>query len=308
LSYKSFYEAFGVYKEEVVNSSLTYRGWAPFGALTSEPKWMIQRESVVAGVTTIEYVDDADINNVWDDRASLFGDIPFSNDYSLFFDGVNDYVNLGTNAVFEKERTDSFSLSFWFKPRAFASTYIYSKRATSVAAGISINMVGGGGLVFEIANSSTLKVAGRVTGFIAGTWYFCTMTYAGTSLLSGLKVYINGVLQTLSNTTDTLATNSIATASSAYIGQINTSAYYDGHLDEISYWDDYVLSQSEVTEMWNDGDPIDLSTMATYANCTCWYRCGDNIDDANPTLKDVKGTADGTMTNMLSSNFVTVTP
>jgi hypothetical protein len=41
---------------------------------------------------------------------------PFTNTYSLDFDGMDDYVNIGNGVSFEY--TDSFSYSFWLNPNA----------------------------------------------------------------------------------------------------------------------------------------------------------------------------------------------
>ena len=67
--------------------------------------------------------------------------------------------------------------------------------------------------------------------------------------------------------------------------------YSNGLQDEVSYFNT-TLSQSDITSIYNDGVPNDISSLSPLS----WWRCGDG--DTAPTLTD-NGSAsnDGTMTN-----------
>ena len=58
------------------------------------------------------------------------GGAPFTNTYSLDFDGVLDYVNIGNAISFEYN--DAFSYSFWINPDLDSGVkYLFSKYASS---------------------------------------------------------------------------------------------------------------------------------------------------------------------------------
>lgn len=54
------------------SDSVTYFGFAPSGALTSDALWKIKKMTVTGAITKIEFANGAaSYNNVFDDRASL---------------------------------------------------------------------------------------------------------------------------------------------------------------------------------------------------------------------------------------------
>ncbi len=59
--------------DEATTSSVTYIGKAVIGTATSAASWQIKRiDETVTDVVTIEWADnDADFDNVWDNRGSL---------------------------------------------------------------------------------------------------------------------------------------------------------------------------------------------------------------------------------------------
>jgi hypothetical protein len=82
----------------------------------------------------------------------------------------------------------------------------------------------------------------------------------------------------------------------------NTTDQYSGsYIDEVSVFNK-ALSQAEVNELFNSGVPTNLATFSATANLTNWWWMGDY--DTYPTIVDQIGSADLTMTNMLSTSFV----
>ena len=129
----------------------------------------------------------------------------------------------------------------------------------------------------------------------------------------GIKIYINGVLQTLtdnsnggglpdagvSGNTFSIAPNKIA------LGRQPTNANYmrDSKVDELSFFNTE-LNATEVACLYNGGTPSNLAIFTP--GPAHWYRMGDG--DSAPTLSDSIGNADLTMNNMSESNFVTDVP
>lgn len=299
-------EAAGEYRIDEPTAVVTYEGNASPGSLTSEAKWLIKRVSQQSTQTVEEYAGNGDFNQVWDNRASLFGAIPFSATYSTIFDGVNDYVDLGNN--FNNERTDSWTRSFWFRPRALSANMTLYSRKTGGGVGITIQVFANGRVNVDLRNTNStnqLNVSGPQSAIIPATWYNIVVSYDGTSLATGLKIYLNGTLQTNTVVANTLTSSILSNGVTAQMGMLQSTTYLDGHLDEVSFWGS-VLSQADVDSIFNSDTPGNLANHASYANLLSWWRMGDV--DVYPTISDQKGSAHGTMTNMTVASFVAVAP
>ena len=136
---------------------------------------------------------------------------------------------------------------------------------------------------------------------------------AYTSASLGIKIYINGVLQTLTDNSNgggiedvpsggetfSIAPNKIA------LGRQPTNANYmrDSKLDELSFFNTE-LNATEVACLYNGGSPSDLDIFVPAP--AHWYRMGDG--DSGTTIQDNVGIATLTMNNMSESNFVTDVP
>jgi hypothetical protein len=296
---QEYYEIFGQKKEHRVSNNLIYRGWAPYGVATSAARWMIQRESINDDITTIEYVDNGDSDNIWDNRASLFGALPWGVSHCTQFDGINDLVNLGNNLNFE--RTDSFSWAFWvYLDNVTTAQTLFSKRSGSGGTpGIQFNMLSNGRLEANLVNTAGTNLLRKqmTVSVLPQTRYLVGWTYNGGSAASGLLLYLNGIAQTLSTVNDSLSA-SIATSTDAMFGSFNSGQYFAGKMLEVQRFDK-VLSSTEMLELYNGGVYSDPNDLTFAANLTHYWQGGTN--DTYPTWNDSEGGIDGTMTNMVSS-------
>ena len=84
--------------------------------------------------------------------------------------------------------------------------------------------------------------------------------------------------------------------------------YYDGKIDEVSIFDTD-LSASDVTAIYNSGNPTDLTVnfgdYQSADNLTAYYRF-DNA--AFPNVNSIIGTGTGVMTNMIEDDITEDTP
>ena len=148
-----------------------------------------------------------------------------------------------------------------------------------------------------------------------GTWKHIVVTYDGATdglkidTPYTLKIYINGSEVTTSATNFSQnggVADSNGPIEPTYVGfGRNPSGFYlrQSLIDEFGYWNQ-ALTASQVSNLYNSGVPTDLTTFSPSAAHV--YRMGDG--DTYPTIEDKVGSADQTMTNMASSNFVTDTP
>ena len=133
------------------------------------------------------------------------------------------------------------------------------------------------------------------------------MVYDYTEASAGdrLKFYINGA-RAGTGVLGTLPSTIFSGSHSFFIGTSTASAgFWGGNVDEVSIWSS-ALSLAEVQEIYNSGDPTDLSNHSATAKLEHWWKMGD--DDTFPTTTDSKGSNDGTMQNMDAGDIVEDAP
>ena len=234
------------------------------------------------------------------------GGSSFTNTKSIILDGVDDYVDCGTNSSLNFERTDTFSYSVWVKRNTTGTTHTLLSK---------MNPTGNRrGMMFILNSSNVVAVMLRTDTsftsqrlFIRSTttitdtdWHHIVFTYDGSSTIGGCKIYIDGVSDTL-NSDGTLSAT-IENTAPFLIGALSTAPLLpaDAFMDEVAVFDSE-LSASDVTAIYNSGVPNDLSSLSPVS----WWRCGDG--DTSPTLTDNgSGGNNGTMTNF--STFSTDVP
>lgn len=218
----------------------------------------------------------------------------FSNTYSVDFDGVDDLIQTtGISGV-----SDPASVSLWLYPLTngnykgfFSSENAWS---TSVANNFLIQNHQGK-LRYLARDASSAYDLFLSTGSMSlNNWHHVAVTLSGTTL----KMYINGSL----DSTHTISNGGTwgDLANGCHFGW--GFSYNNTRIDEAAIFS-AELSASDVTNIYNSGTPTDLSAES---NLVAYYRMGDG--DTYPTIEDNAGSADGTMTNMVSGDIVESTP
>ena len=237
---------------------------------------------------------------------SLPSSTSFENLKSIDLDGVDDYVEMGTGTLLFN-RTTPFTFSVWVKMHQSELSVIIGK---SFNGGdydgymLWTNTSGAGNtLNFRLRkNTSQLVQILSTSTFNLNQWYHVAVTYDGSGLNTGLKLYVDGINQA-GTRSGTLTQNLVwpLPARPFNLGaRMSSTLYFNGLIDEVGVFDSEI-SASDVTDIYNSGTPASLSS---YSSLTNWWRCGDG--DTSPTLTDNKGSLDGTMTNF--STFSTDVP
>lgn len=247
----------------------------------------------------------------------LEDNVTFSNNYSIDFDGVDEYIDLGIVDDFNFENDDTFSVSAWVKVSNTATTRCIVSRVgneDSRLAGwfLSVNTAEriqfGLGRDFSGGNSRILRTTD--TAISTGSWVHVCMTYDGSVDKSGVNIYINGTAETTWNqdidNLSSMQSTTTTTINSLIGARDNASQYFDGQIDELSVWDKE-LSSAEVTELYNSGTPTNLKVHSANANLVSWYKMGDR-GGVLGTIPDEVGSNDGTPTNLEASDIKLDTP
>ncbi len=226
----------------------------------------------------------------------------FENIFSAQLDGVDEYVNLGSIASFE--RTDAFSYSAWIKTSVsgVAQAILSKGLQTATQQGLLFHMRTTNKIALFLANSVTgslyINVEGS-TNINDGSWHHVTVTYDGSSLASGITLYVDGSPETPNVLQDTLGSNSIVNTANCQIGaRDGTNLPWNGFIDEPVIYNKE-LSSAENTLIYNTGVPRDLKKLGFASNLYGWWRF-TQIDKNNfPVIVDHSGNSrNGTAINM----------
>lgn len=280
---------------------------------TSLAIWQIQRITTTQNFIITQFAGTGAFDQIFDDRADLFQDLPFENAFSLQFDGANDRVEWLDNAVIDFDRLDANSGFIWVKTADSSATTYIEKNSSSTGYRLYFNAQN---LTFEYRATGTGdRIRVRVQNIRAtvqdGNWHQVGWTYDGSGNASGVAIYLDGVAQTIDIQNDTL------TGSTLNVGALTMAArsgggsnFGPGNMDELALWD-VELTSGEVTTIYNSGVALDLQGQGASpitASLVFWSRNGDGLSDIFPTIQDVEALLNGTMLNMTAGDIESEVP
>ena len=237
---------------------------------------------------------------------TMSGDV-FRDEWSLAFDGTDDYINFG-NVL--NLGTGDFSISIWAKaPSDWNNTrMLIKKQDTNNRYMLWVDTNNPPRLAFigKIGGATTISYVGNTTinlDNLINQWVHFTISCDRSGDIVG---YINGVLDDADTPSD--ATPDIDNTGNLHIGKYDSS-YYDQSISEIAYYDK-ALSANEVKTIYNGREPFNHKDSAFSGNLTAWWRMGDGLENASgTTIYDMSSNSNnGTMTNMDAVDFEGDTP
>jgi len=223
---------------------------------------------------------------------------------SMWFDGSNDYVSIGDADSFNFEYTEPFSISAWIQPYGINGYRgIFWKHPYP---GYSVDHYGGsGGITYNPLGDIRFYMRGNPSGNFEvqlgsrqnsapyGTYFHFVVTYDGSNSADGIRMYVDGVEWPVYIRYGTVMSGTIKNSGVPRIGY--DASYWKGWQDETSVWDKE-LTPADVAEIYNGGDPADLSTHTSVDNLVGWWRLGEGRTDAtmiNMEAGDIKNQAPG---------------
>jgi len=186
--------------------------------------------------------------------ASGLADI--DNVYSMDFDGVDDYIDLGSGLDYFDYTNNGYSVSFWMKT---TGTTWYQKI-------LNFGSIYNGGAPASGVTQiySYVPTAGAVND---GNWHHIVLTVPLNVTGTEATIYVDN------STAGSGSSYGIAPVAANSIS--DSSKPYEGLLDEVAIFN-YALDAGQVEEIYNAtsvGKTADLSSMATPP--VAWYRMGD---------------------------------
>lgn len=183
-------------------------------------------------------------NGTWSDAgAYATGPVPGS---FLGFDASNKagsfnnsrYVTTANEADFDFSKTSSFSLSAFVKTSNTADDDIFIAKSENAGDFKGYYLITGPGagqkLQMFLQGTTTAEIIVRGSTTITDdAWHHVFVTYNGNTLASGMKLYVDGVLETMTTLSDDLGLSDILTNESLNLGaRAAGGVAFNGLIDE----------------------------------------------------------------------------
>ncbi|MFZ1530140.1 MAG: LamG-like jellyroll fold domain-containing protein [Ferruginibacter sp.] len=229
---------------------------------------------------------------------------PFTSpECNIQLNGTTDYIFVPNNAALN---LSNFSAGAYIKTTvAGSSKSILGKVATGTNLNYALDINAANRAMISFTDNGTgnaVQCVGTST-VTDGNWHYVVGTYDGT----GLKIYVDGVLE------NTVATSAIPMTGSSplYAGSLNGAIKFNGSLDEISIWN-IPLSLTQVQNLIGQGLTGTEAGLATYYNFTANNKDGTGqviINSCASTGALLNGTSIGTAsTPAFTCSALPVTP
>ena len=197
--------------------------------------------------------------------------------YSFEFDGVNDYVDLGSGLdIFQYNIGQSYSVSLWYKSTTSTSfdtilNFGINTYKFSLVTGLN------GTVSFGAGNSTSIQyiynwlpTSGAIND---GNWHHICIVQDSSSNIVNLTAYVDGS-----------PNGSSPSGTAAFVSSNNRigNGYYSGFegvLDEVSLYN-YALSASDITDIYNSGEPTTISGAVAH------YKMGEEANFTSNWLVD----------------------
>ena len=234
----------------------------------------------------------------------------FIDDYSISFDGSDDYIECDDIAEHDSIRAlpDNGSISAWIKVATQSSSGTVMRLEVNTSNYISL---------YYHASSNELRTAYRGGGSTVvsassaaiendGQWHHAVTTWSTTT--NKIILYLDGSLVEAKPNSGSLPTFVDADIVRAHIGQnTNGGAYFKGLINDVSLWNG-VISGSDIQDyLYRNGKPSDVREHAPLlpsSRLMAYYKFEEG--DGTDVLDSSKNSFDGTITN--GAAYATDTP
>ncbi len=205
------------------------------------------------------------------------------NTNAIYFDGVNDYLALGSDTLWTQTKT-KFSFSIWVKIPAFGTgTYqnIVNHSWQAVGSFIMYQNITGTSIVFAIRDSIQQRASTyNMPASLANTWINVVCTVDNSLAGGDVKIYVNGNVGNVSSD----LTESLTLNAPLFIGSASTTL--GGKTKDFRYWLNKALTQQEINDVVNNS--------ANAPTPDYWLKMNEGT--GNP-IDSISGTKTATLTN-----------
>ena len=190
----------------------------------------------------------------------------FRDEYSLAFDGTNDYVELGGAFNYNVH-----SISAWIKVNADTTSKAIFDYRDANNDGIYLAIDDGERISYQINNADGLYT----TPLTADVWYHIVATNNG----SVSTIYLNGVsVETADTSSETVNIAGTYPPRIAARSHSSPNNYFNGNISEVAIYNS-ALTANQVKTIYNGREPYNHKEGVASGNLQAWYRMGDGALD-----------------------------
>jgi hypothetical protein len=220
-------------------------------------------------------------------RIAVMGSDVFRDEYSLAFDGSNDYVDCGT--TMESTLQDNFTCSAWVRPvdgRSSLQLFMGTKNNADGDTGwFYWGIHGGGGIVFyyRAQDDPTSKTSNVIFPDGDSGWHHVAISVTK-STSEGLAYYFDGNLVNTDTTASTTSGNwgNFASDKNIFLAAQNAngsaSNVFPGKISDMAVYNK-ALTEAQIKEMYNDRKPFNHKEGSMQNELVHWWRFGDGTLD-----------------------------
>ena len=226
-------------------------------------------------------------------RITTSGGDVFRDEYSIEFDGSDDYVICGEPMAFHE--ATAFTVSCWYKP-AVVDSYRnivskYGNGSNNRPFDLSQNSQKLNFIVRGPSDGATNNVAlSDANFFVVNTWYHIAAVYVGGT---SITTYVNGVLHK-TNTSSIVADLRDDSGSEAEFSigvrkeeHTTPESYGSGNISNVQLWS-AALSSNQIKQLYNGRESFDArnlskTSLVTKSNLVGWWRMGDGLENGSGT-------------------------
>ena len=207
-------------------------------------------------------------------RAVLGGDA-FRDEYSLAFDGTNDYVALSGAFNYNVH-----SISVWIKVIADSDSKAIFDYRDANNDGIHLYIDDSERITYQIDNTDIL-ISSAIP---ENKWHHIVATNDG----SASNIYLNGVLVGTADTSgETISVSGSAIARIGTRSHTSPDNYFNGNISEVSIYNSS-LSYPQVKTIYNGREPYNHKEGVSSGSLVSWWRMGDGALDKFNLIGDEK--------------------
>lgn len=221
----------------------------------------------------------------------------------IYFDGVDDRVNMGDVTTFDSQT--GLSISLWTKISTLATARRLVSKWTSSQSSfmISLDDTSSDELIMAVSDGVHYDVfSTTAANLTTNRWYHIEMTWTDTTR----AIYVNGVSMALSTALDQGITGTNNSTEPLQIGDSGETTPFNGFIDEVKIYN-YARSQGLVAYDYNRGAPAGQWTLDDCQGTTA----ADSAPNSNGDFNGHNGTISiggtGTYTSAGSCNSGTST-
>ena len=309
--------AMWVGSDQRANISDIYNGGVPFdlSTLATAPDhwWRMGDNDTWSGSqwTLSDNIGSYDLSSANMEEADRVTDVPsvtpFTNTYSMSFDGVDEYFNVGYIA--ELNNASAFTFSGWYKQTTLDQERFLMGYFVDVSNWFGLYTWSNGNMYIHFKDVGLNKYGAfdYSTLVTANTWFNIVIVFNGSGSTNAdrLKCFIDGTQVTLSFV-GTQPTTTISGTNNLTLCKMDSySQTFLGNADELAVWNSD--QSSNVSTIYNSGTPNDLTSLSPLS----WWRMGDGDTwgGSSWTLTDNgSGGNDATSVNMEEADRLPISP